>query len=279
MRHRRRGSSCPHCGLRWDPFGRCRRKICPKYGPIWLGDWQVVLLNALAGIRNVYLITTTGPGVDEGMVWDRSLCTHPPGVSCSGPRGCRVLAIVADRFNSTFSRDMSRLHRAVMARVAREFPGMGPIIAARTDEYQQRGLLHRHMGGDASTPRQAARLRTYVRYMNLLGPRYGFGRTQLEVREGKQSKPGGLAAGYLAKYLGKATSENFSISRPAFVGHHLTKESGVTMRAMRWRRFVYVRFGIRPHTDELGVWIELLRCFPGLEVDPLRSAPALPPPH
>jgi hypothetical protein len=238
----------------------------------------MVLLNNLITVESVAMITTTAPGQDAGLVWDRSLCTHEPGVRCSGPLGCRVLAVVADRWNDQAESNMARLHRTAMARVARRH-GPGPFVACYVWEFQARGLKHRHLGADASTPRARARLNAYVEAMNELGPRHGFGRTKLDLPPDRSThRNGGSAALYLSKYLGKATSEGFSMPRPAFVGHHLTKVSGVTMRALRWRRFVWARFRIRPASDELSVWIELLRCFPGLEVDPLRSAPALPPP-
>jgi hypothetical protein len=35
--------------------------------------------------------TLTAPGVDAGLVWDRSQCKHGPDDRCGKPHGCKVV--------------------------------------------------------------------------------------------------------------------------------------------------------------------------------------------
>src|SRR3954468_14378650 len=81
---------CEHCGsVRPSSVSRCRRRQCPGYSHIWARDTMRKIrenLTAYGGLA--CMLSLTAPGVEVGLVWDRSLCTHAPGVACSGPKGC-----------------------------------------------------------------------------------------------------------------------------------------------------------------------------------------------
>ena len=81
---------CPDC-LRslWQGGGRCKRRDCPGYAPIYLRDQAERLRQNLAAWDGkTCLVTLTAPGAYE-LPWDRSKC--PPGEHvCSGKLGCRV---------------------------------------------------------------------------------------------------------------------------------------------------------------------------------------------
>lgn len=53
--------------------------------------------------------------------------------------------------------------------------------------------------------------------------------------------------------------------RPAFIGCFLTMKSGLTMRLLRWRRYLFRLWGFRPAADELRPLVLLKQAFPSLE--------------
>jgi len=231
---------CRHCGLPLQRFGRCRRRLCPGYRDLWAGDWRRVLMANLAPLEAVALITVTAPGTDAGLAWDRSRCTHAPDELCSGAKGCRVVEAAANRWHRDHAQRWAALHRAAAAR-ARRIAGPGPIIAAKVWEVQERGVDHLHLVAPYQTPSERRRVDEYVRALKELGSRYWFGYVDMSVRA--RDRGGGLAAGsYVAKYVGKATWEATAphVRRPMFVGLHLLRRSGVTIRACRHQRYLWV---------------------------------------
>lgn len=231
---------CEHCRRPLHRFGRCRRRDCPGYRDLWAGDWRTVLNANIAPMPGVALVTITAPGADAGLAWDTSKCSHPPTERCSGPKGCRVIKRAADRWHHDHQRRAAALHRAAAAR-ARRIGGPGPLIAAKTWERQSRGVDHLHLVVPYSTPSERRRAHAYVRALKELAPRYWFGYCDLRLTWGERNG-GARAAGYCAKYIGKATWEESSpdVRRPVYVGQFRTKETGVTMRACRYRRFLWV---------------------------------------
>lgn len=229
---------CRHCGLPLHRFGRCRRRLCPGYGWLVAGDWRKVLFANLGTLREVALITVTAPGTDAGLAWDRSRCTHPDDVRCSGKIGCRVLEAAANRWHRDHAQRWAALHRAAAAR-ARRIAGRGPIIAAKVWEVQERGVDHLHLVVPYCTPGERRRVDVYVQALRELAPRYWFG--FVDIRRGWRS--GGMgAACYVAKYVSKATRAETSphVRRPMFVGLHLLRRTGVTIRACRYQRYLWV---------------------------------------
>src|SRR5215212_2107413 len=174
-------SFCPDCQRPLSPWGTCRRRTCPKFGPIWAGDWQHLLVVNLQQLEGVALVTLTAPGTELGLAWDRTQCKHGDGVGCSGKLGCRVVKEVADRWNADCQARFSALHRAA-AQIARRLHGPGPIVAARAWEEQARGVQHVHIVVPLSTPREKARAKSYLAALKELAPRHWFGFADLRQR-------------------------------------------------------------------------------------------------
>ena len=61
------------------------------------------------------MLTLTTPGVDVGLIWDRSRCSHSPGEQCGGPKGCRVSGAAAALWN-----DVSRAYWRELNRVCKQ---------------------------------------------------------------------------------------------------------------------------------------------------------------
>lgn len=233
MLQRRRGL-CNHCSRALSPFGQCRRSTCPKYRPIWVGDWRTVLQANVSPLPGVMLVTVTAPGQDLGLAWDTTRCTAPRGHRCSGTIGCRVIQAAADRWHADHEKRWSKLNRAAAMR-ARRVHGRGPLIAAKTWETQDRGLDHLHLVVPYWTPRERARGDAYVSALKEMAPAYWFGFVDASRQWGGENG-GARAAGYCCKYIGKSTGEQVAAGRPAYVGSFLTRESLITMRTCRLRR-------------------------------------------
>lgn len=216
------------------------------------------------------LITITPPGKDV-IPFDRSRCRHPEGVRCSGKLGCVVQEDDADSWNDTAEKRLGKLHRRAAAR-ARRLHGPGTIVAARTWEPQKRGLEHAHIVAPARTVRERARNRAYVAAVKELSGEYGFGFA--DVRESFEGEGSGIrAAAYVAKYIAKAAgSSSPLIARPAFVGRELTTRTGITMRALRWRRFLKLALGCTPATSVLPTWVRIFKAAPGFDLSTCQPA-------
>lgn len=103
--------------------------------------------------------------------------------------------------------------------------------------------MHPVLGINTPADRQAAHL--YARYLSVLAPHYGFGFTErkLGTRSGKR------VAGYLSAYFvtGKKRKVALqdSVTAPDMprsiihVSTELTQRTGVTMRDLRFRRFIW----------------------------------------
>lgn len=220
-------------------------------------------MRCLLELEGVALLTVTAPGQASGLVWDRSACTHPPGETCSGPKGCRVLAGAANAWNRQAESSWRDLHRAA-AQKARRRHGPGPIVAAKVWEVQDRGVLHLHLVVPFGDPRERARAREYVAALNELRPRHGFGFVDLSQRFDGEGC-GARAAGYCAKYIAKATGSEMSVRRPAFVGSFLTQAVGLTIRLLRWRRYIWHLWVSRPSAEQLRPLVSFLQALRSLE--------------
>ena len=220
-------------------------------------------MRCLLELDAVALVTITAPGEDAGLVWDRAHCSHPEDDRCSGPKGCRVVAGAADAWNDQAGRSWGQLHR-VAAQIARRCCGPGPLIAAKVWEVQERGVLHLHLVVPSAAGIERARVDAYVAALEQHGTRHGFGFVSVRHRfDGKAS--GARAAGYCAKYVGKAAGAEMTLARPIYVGAFLTQAVGLTMRLLRWRRYLHRLWGFRPGGDELRPLVLLKQAFPSLE--------------
>jgi hypothetical protein len=215
------------CGRLWG--GDLRRKFFANFGhyagPVTLG-------------------AVTGPGADM-LPWDRSRCHHGEDVRCSGRRGCRVEREAARRWNATAAERWRRMHRAVSQRVRREFGSGSLVLLARVWEFQSRGVLHVHPVLGLKTPRNRRAAERYLQLLAEAAPRYGFGHCERKL----DSRPGQRVAAYLSSYFvggrGRKTDVRVTVTHPdvpssiAYVSTELTQATGVTMRHLRRRRYLF----------------------------------------
>jgi hypothetical protein len=220
-------------------------------------------MRCLLELEGVALVTVTAPGEQFGLLWDRSRCTHPEEERCSGPKGCRVLSSAADTWNGQAERSWSKLHR-VAAQIARRKVGPGSLVGAKVWETQARGVLHLHLVVPYWTLVERVRADEYVSALEHYRERHGFGWVSLRHR--MDGRDGGVrAAGYCAKYIGKAAGAEMAVRRPIYIGSFLTQAVGLTMRLLRWRRHIWRKWGFRAAADELRPLALLLQAFPKIE--------------
>jgi hypothetical protein len=194
------------------------------------------------------MITITPPGADD-LPWDTARCTHPPGVKCSGPLGCRVHPVALGAWHKSFAPRFDRLWRAAAEQLRRRgFPHMPCYLLCL--EPQERGPLHIHVATSTRDRQAAAALATSLRR---LAPQYGFGgRVGWDPCRGDDHQNARGMPAYLAKlarYMmkeadGEATGMHEVLKalpgrRVARASVRLTKESRVTMRNLRLRRWAH----------------------------------------
>ena len=236
------------------PLTKCKRRTCPGFAKLWAGDQRQKLfanLNAYAdqvpdGVKSPRVLVTavTAPGREAGIQWDERQCRHLPPHKHSGRIGCRAVAFQAAMWNRDAAQRWRDMHRAAYQRCRRE--GLAPWLLVRVWEQQKRGLLHAHPVFGYSTPRERAGADRYLQHLHELRQRYGFGFVERKhrVREPR------AAAAYLSSYFvsgkrGKETLEesvqsNWMPRSIIHVSTRLTAASGVTMRALRLRRYAWM---------------------------------------
>jgi hypothetical protein len=224
------------------PGKRCASRKCDHCHPGWGRDWYRVGRTNLALVAGeVGFVTVTAPGADV-LPWDEHHCAHHGPHSHSGKRGCRVDPVALRRWHRSWSLRWRRIHQAAKRRADRAH---GPRrIAMYAKEPQQRGAWHMHLAYDATTPADRRWLATYVTGLRALARPHGFGMVDF------QTMPAQAAASYLVGYLtGKGSKEErsalhlarqpLSPARPLYVGQHLTRRTGATMRNVRGSRQLY----------------------------------------
>jgi hypothetical protein len=244
---------CQHCT---KPFpltvSRCRRRTCPGYALIWARDTMRKNrenLRAYGGLAA--MCTLTPPGVDAGLVWDRSQCRHDPEERCGQRFGCKVVPEVAALWNERSRGWWSELNRVCKQRADRALRrlghhGKGGLLLYQW-ELQKRGLWHLHfvLGLENSVERVWAY--EYVTAMRELAPRYGFG--FVDSKPLRRPERGERIAGYVSKYLAKSDEDGScevtetvlaaGRSYLNYVSRKLTAKSGCTMRNLRIARIVW----------------------------------------
>ena len=190
----------------------------------------------------VIVLAVTAPGAAD-LPWDESHCRARGEHVHSGPRGCRVDRLAAHLWNESASDRWRRLHRRTYQAVCRH--GVRPRLLARVFERQRRGVLHVHpvLGFRTGAERHAAHL--YAHYLAGLAPRYGFGFTERKL----QTRSAKRVAAYLSSYFVTGKKGKLSLQESVMaadmprsiihVSTVLTKRTGVTMRELRFRRFVW----------------------------------------
>jgi hypothetical protein len=293
--------------------GRCKRRDCPGYAPVYLRDQAIRLRENLAAWEGkTCLVTLTAPGADR-LPWDPGNC--PEGEHrCSGKLGCRVQWHAAAEWNSKVTKQLGDLVKAARERTRRKHGEDRVIVLAYVCEAQQRGVFHPHIVLGYKTAADRAALETFRDALRRLRGQYGFGvGLRGSFDGGKPDRFSGTDAGrYISKYLrpdgakhsfvplleGVAkitprdpeTGRHVVLVRPVYVAPRLTRLTGITMGFLRFCRWVFMAFKVEHTRNELLVMYRLRRVFgAGIEglVEPLcpqppplpRSAiPPLPPP-
>jgi hypothetical protein len=223
----------------------CKSKRCPVCGVLWAGDQRVKLFANFDHYDGpVTLGAVTAPGRDV-LPYDRSRCQHDPGVRCSGKLGCRVHRRAAKRFNRRAPGNWRRMHQRVSQQVRREH-GAALHFLGRTWEFQARGVLHVHPVLGLRTPANRRAAERYLQLLDQVAADYGFGFTERKL----ESRPGQRAAAYLASYLATGKGGKTAITETVqhsdvppqvvYVAPMLTRETGVTMRFLRRRRYLHM---------------------------------------
>jgi hypothetical protein len=247
--------TCPACGrYRWSQAKLCRRRNCPGYAPIWAGDQRNKLFENLKALESlpdlatdgVGLVTVTAPGV-EVLPWDRHACSGLGEHECSGLLGCRVDRQAAKDWNKRAPAQWRRLHRRAYQRTKSRYRRFW--MPARVWELQSRGVLHAHVVVPYGCGVEMAAADFYVNQLHVMSAKYGFGFVDRKLR--RMSAKG--AAAYLSAYFVSGKREKAqlheSVMSPAMprsivhVSNRLTRHTGITMRELRFRRFVWVVAG------------------------------------
>lgn len=247
--------TCSACGRpRWSQAKLCRRRNCPGYAPIWAGDQRAKLFDNLKALETlpelategVALVTVTAPGVHV-LPWDRHQCAGLGEHRCSGLLGCRVDRQAAKEWNKSAPSRWRRLHRRAYQQTRARYRRFW--MPARVWELQSRGVLHAHVVVPYGSGIEMAAADFYVSQLHAMAAMYGFGFVDRKI-ERMSSK---AAAAYLSSYFVTGKKEKaqlhesvMSSAMPRSIVHvsnRLTQHTGITMRELRFRRFVWVVAG------------------------------------
>jgi hypothetical protein len=285
-RERRPGPSgrCPACKRPvYAGATYCKARRCPHYAPIWARDQQRKCFENLGaydeGEGHAVMLTITGPGADV-LPWDTERCRPLGEHRCSGLLGCRVDAVAAQAWNATASDRWRRLHDRC-ARLAKRETGMRPLLLLRAFEMQSRGVLHGHAVVARGTWARKVAAGAYERHLVRLAASYDFGSVDTPTGRARHARE---SAAYVSSYLtqGKGSKRTLgetvrSDQLPQSVIHvatGLTMRTGVTMRALRFRRLLHSRWSVAlPFPEQRGIQ-ELVEAFPGCVLERGPPCPA-----
>lgn len=258
--------------------------MCRGYGPLWAGDWRRVLFDnrsaadALVGDGmprgldvKAAMLAVTAPGA-ESLPWNERDCRSLGPHKHSGKLGCRVDARAADEWNRTMDKRWSQLHRRAATEVRRRLGNDSVVLLTRGIELQHRGVKHAHPVLLAATPKQRAGAAAYRDRLEILAPKYGFGFVSQKLRPQHVK----AAAAYLSSYFVTGKREKAQLqhtvqhpamrkSRLLWMTPRLTTLTGVTMRELRFRRYIWVRY--RGFAALGGVWMQVARYLAEIERD------------
>jgi hypothetical protein len=196
---------------------RCRRRRCPGYAATWARDTMRKTrenLRAYGGLA--CMCTLTAPGQEAGLLWDRSVCTHPPDATCSGKIGCKVLPEAAELWNEHSKAWWRELNRVAKQRADRSVRRLGHDyrggLLLYEWELQGRGVWHLHFVLGMETGVERAWAFEYVKALREIGPSKGFGYVDAKPLHSHSS---------LRRPLGTSAS---------------TSQSGTKTDRSRWRR-------------------------------------------
>jgi hypothetical protein len=162
------------------------------------------------------MCTLTAPGQEAGLLWDRSVCTHPPDATCSGKIGCKVLPEAAELWNEHSKAWWRELNRVAKQRADRSVRRLGHDyrggLLLYEWELQGRGVWHLHFVLGMETGVERAWAFEYVKALREIGPSKGFGYVDAKPLHSHSS---------LRRPLGTSAS---------------TSQSGTKTDRSRWRR-------------------------------------------
>jgi hypothetical protein len=227
---------------------------------LWAGDVRKKLLvNVQAFGGDVALVTITAPGA-EVLPWEKS-----------GER--LVQRDAARHWNRTARTEWTRLHRKAAQRAGRHAKRGGGrwAIVAQSWEFQKRGVLHKHVIVPMATAADIAASHEYVRALDDMRHRHGFGFVDRGRRSGRGPwgrrlgvVPQQRAARYLAKYIAAVEQDgklalSETVTHPEVPGHvvyvsrRLSARTGCTMRSLRLARLIHV-VAARLDLPEPEIW-------------------------
>jgi hypothetical protein len=199
----------------------------------------------------VSISAVTAPGVDV-LPWDEAHCAGLGEHRHSGLLGCRVQSDPALAWSGRGGRLVRERWRKLnsAARVATQRQtGCAPVLLLRVWQLQARGVWHVHPVVGWRTAREKHAARVYLDALARLAPSFGFGHVERRL----DGRPGEAAAGYLSKYLirGKrgesidldVTVMSEGMRSVVYARPELTQASGLNMRELRYRRFVWAVAG------------------------------------
>jgi len=236
---------CPHCKKLMPAFrSSCARRTCPGFSPLCAGDTRQRLFRALEAFGgDVTMVTVTAPG-QSLLPWDRALCRALGEHLCSGDLGCQSKG--SAEWNESAPKRWRELHDVCRSHTRRN-AGEAPELLARVWEYQKRGVLHLHLLL-AFDPWQRPAVLEYVDRLSANAPGQGFG----FVDRKRKVLPALDAAAYLTSYLvsgkGKLTLTETVKRRDVppmvvYVSRKYTQQTGVTMRTLRLKRYLWWKVG------------------------------------
>lgn len=250
---------CPDCKSLMPVFLRKHhRRDCPGYSPLWAGDVRRKLFEALQAYDaerrehfyanvQVRMITVTAPGVDHGLPWDEGHCRWRGKHRHSGTVGCRVLPEAAEEWNGGAASRWRELHKR--AGNCSRIGGSRVRVLARMWELQKRGVLHVHLLVGYTGKREKACADRYVSALSRLAPDYVFGFVDRKPNVKEPSAGAAYLAAYFVSGKGSKLSLHESVREPGlppsicYVKAELSQRSGVTMRSLRLRRFLWHAIG------------------------------------
>lgn len=243
---------CPDCGSAIPAWQhRHRARSCPGYSQLWAGDQRMKLFANLGAYAALPWPVDVAPQV-------RMTTITAPGIRPRSPEQASYLADLGLRgldspsatavWNASAGRQWTLINRAAQQAVQRE-TGQRAAVLAYCWQQQNRGALHNHVVLGCSLPAERRAARIYIRELDRLAGSYGFGFVdrKADVREASS------ASAYLASYLCDGKGQKISVREsavsselphnPVYVAHALLALSGISIRTLRLRRYLWHRIG------------------------------------
>ena len=272
----------------------CGRRWCDAVRPSWAASFRSVIHAALDAYCELYgseakvlqgVLTCTA----EPWWWDKSKCTHPPDVPCSGPLGCRVLDSVAEEQRRLWSARRHETLNAARTAAIRQLRREGwtkekmPSLLLWVLEDQSRGVPHLHFVLGHTTGLEKAFARTFFRELKSAAYAHGLGHTstyeKAVLEQGKyEARRLRNYVSKLARYLSKSEGaaaflRRHSGERVFYVAPWLSAVSGVTMTIARLSRRVWAA---RKGLIEMPKMTAEQEALVALLLDPVVCAPNAP---